>query len=89
MSDETAPQDGNVFHINVHSNDTADYIARMAYAMAVHNGHAVQAKKPTLTDAEREAIEAAARIVDEYDDEMDGFPSGAAATLRRLLERLG
>jgi hypothetical protein len=43
----------------------------------------------TLTDEERAAIEAAARIVDEYDDEMDGFPSGAAATLRRLLERLG
>ena len=42
-----------------------------------------------LTGAEWEAIEAAARIVDEYDDEMDGFPSGAAATLRRLLERLG
>ena len=42
-----------------------------------------------LTDEEREAVEAAARIVDEYDDEMDGFPSGAAATLRRLLERLG
>jgi len=42
----------------------------------------------TLTDAEREAIEAAARIIDGYDEEMDGFPSGAAATLRRLLERL-
>lgn len=42
-----------------------------------------------LTHAEREAIEAAARIIDAYEDEMDGFPSGAAATLRSLLERLG
>jgi hypothetical protein len=43
----------------------------------------------TLTDEEREAVEAAARIIDLYDDEMDGFSSGAAATLRGLLERLG
>jgi hypothetical protein len=43
---------------------------------------------PTLTDAEREAIEAAARIIDHYEDEMDGFSSGAAAILRNLLERL-
>jgi hypothetical protein len=42
----------------------------------------------TLTDEEREAVEAAARIIDGYDEEMDGFPSGAAATLRALLERL-
>lgn len=42
----------------------------------------------TLTDEEREAIEAAAKIVDAYDEEMDGFSSGAAATLRGLLERL-
>lgn len=41
-----------------------------------------------LTDAEREALEAAARIIDAYEEEMDGFPSGAAATLRGLLERL-
>jgi hypothetical protein len=41
----------------------------------------------TLTDAEREAVDAAARIIDGYDEEMDGFPSGAAATLRSLLER--
>lgn len=40
-----------------------------------------------LTDAEREAIDAAARIIDSWEDEMDGFPSGAAATLRGLLER--
>jgi hypothetical protein len=40
-----------------------------------------------LTAAEREAVEAAARIIDNYEDEMDGFPSGAAATLRGLLER--
>jgi hypothetical protein len=42
----------------------------------------------TLTDAEREAIEAAVQIIDAHDEEMDGFPSGAAATLRKLLERL-
>lgn len=41
-----------------------------------------------LTDAEREAVEAAARIIDAYDDDMDGFSSGAAATLRGLLERM-
>lgn len=41
-----------------------------------------------LTDAEREAIQAATRIIDAYDEEMDGFPSGAAATLRGLLARL-
>ena len=41
-----------------------------------------------LTDAEREAVEAAAKIIDAYDEEMDGFSSGAAATLRGLLERL-
>lgn len=41
-----------------------------------------------LTDAEREAVEAAARIIDAYEEEMDGFPSGAAATLRGLLERM-
>lgn len=42
-----------------------------------------------LTDAEREAVEAAARIIEAYEDEMDGFPSCAAATLRGLLARLG
>jgi hypothetical protein len=40
-----------------------------------------------LTDAERVAIDAAIRITDAYDDEMDGFSSGVAATLRGLLER--
>jgi hypothetical protein len=35
----------------------------------------------------REAIDAAIRITDAYDDEMDGFSSGVAATLRGLLER--
>lgn len=48
----------------------------------------IAASQPTLTDEEREAVEAAARIIDGYDEEMDGFPSGAAATLRKLLERL-
>ena len=42
-----------------------------------------------ITDAEREAIKAAARIIDAYEEEMDGFQSGAAARLRKLLERLG
>ena len=41
----------------------------------------------TLTDEEREAVEAAVRIIDRYEEDMDGFPSGAAATLRGLLER--
>lgn len=40
-----------------------------------------------LTADERLAIEAAVRIIDFYEDEMDGFASGAAATLRGLLER--
>ena len=40
-----------------------------------------------MTDAEREAVEAAARIIDAYEEEMDGFQSGAAATLRGLLAR--
>jgi hypothetical protein len=42
-----------------------------------------------LTDAEREAVTAAVRIIDAYDEEMDGFSSHAAATLRGLLERMG
>lgn len=46
-------------------------------------------RSPALTDAEREAVEAAIRIIDAHDEEMDGFPSGAATTLRKLLERLG
>ena len=41
----------------------------------------------TLTDAEREAVEAAVGIIDRYEEDMDGFQSGAAATLRGLLER--
>lgn len=40
-----------------------------------------------LTDEEREAVEAAVGIIDRYEEDMDGFPSGAAATLRGLLER--
>ena len=40
-----------------------------------------------LTDAEREAVEAAARIINAYEEEMDGFQSGAAAILRGLLAR--
>jgi hypothetical protein len=41
-----------------------------------------------LTDKEREALEAAIRIIDAHDEEMDGFPSGAATTLRAMLKRL-
>jgi hypothetical protein len=44
-------------------------------------------RKPTLTAGEREAIQAAAQIIDAYDEEMDGFPSGAAKVLRGLLAR--
>lgn len=33
------------------------------------------------------AVEAAARIIDAYEEEMDGLPSGAVARLRNLLER--
>ena len=40
-----------------------------------------------LTDVEREAIEAAVRIIDAYEEEMDGFSSGAVAALRGLLDR--
>ena len=58
---------------------------------AVSIGSAMLAKQtpqPTLTAEEREAVEAAARIIDHYEDEIDGLSSGAAATLRKLLERL-
>ena len=41
-----------------------------------------------LTAEERVAISAAVRIVETHDEEMDGFPSGAAYHLRKLLERL-
>lgn len=44
--------------------------------------------KPTLTDEEREAVEAAVKCADLYDEEMDGFASGVSKTLRKLLERL-
>ncbi len=45
-------------------------------------------RKPTLTAGEREAIEAAIKCADLYDEEMDGFASGVSATLRGLLGRL-
>jgi len=44
-------------------------------------------ERARLTDAEREAITAAMRLIDGYEEEMDGFSSGAAATLRGLLDR--
>ena len=56
--------------------------------LSVQGGNVIVTMDATLTDEERAAVEAAARIIDGYDEEMDGFPSGAAATLRGLLERL-
>jgi hypothetical protein len=41
-----------------------------------------------LTDAEREAIKAAAIAAEHYDEDMDGIDSGVGRTLRALLERL-
>lgn len=57
--------------------------------LSVQGGNVTVTVDATLTDAEREAVEAAARIIDSYEEEMDGFPSGASATLRGLLVRLG
>jgi len=51
-------------------------------------GQHSEIERLTLTYEEREAVEAAARIIDHYEDEIDGLSSGAAATLRKLLERL-
>lgn len=45
-------------------------------------------RSPTITDEEREAVEAAVKCADLYDEEMDGFASGVSKTLRKLLERL-
>ena len=45
------------------------------------------APPPKLTNAEKQAIEAAVRIIDANEEEMDGFSSGAARTLRELLAR--
>lgn len=50
-------------------------------------GSSCFAARPVLTSDEQQAIEAAARIIDAYDEEMDGFASGAAETLRALLAR--
>jgi hypothetical protein len=72
--------------VSAGSHNTAMATARLS---AANTWLQEEIKRLRLTDAEREAIEAAARIVDEYEEEMDGFPSGASATLRRLLERLG
>jgi hypothetical protein len=41
----------------------------------------------TLNNEERLAIEAAMQIIESYDEDIDGFASGAAATLRSLLEK--
>lgn len=56
--------------------------------LSVCDGNVIVEMDATLTDDEREAVEAAARIIDAYDEEMDGFSSGAAATLRKLLARI-
>jgi hypothetical protein len=57
--------------------------------LSVCEGKVIVTMDATLTVEERAAVEAAARIIDGYDEEMDGFSSGAAATLRGLLDRLG
>lgn len=50
---------------------------------------AMERDRMRLTEDERWAIEAAAKIAGEYDDEMDGMDSGVGRTLRSILERLG
>ncbi len=65
-------------------------LARLAdqnATFSVIGGNMIVDVDAQLTEAERVAIDAAIRITDAYDDEMDGFPSGVAATLRGLLER--
>jgi hypothetical protein len=97
MTDETLRGDLEIARLRLQAAHAEAELLRTAIrrladqdaTLSVCNGNVTVTMDGTLTDAEREAIEAAARIVDEYEEEMDGFPSGAAATLRRLLERLG
>jgi hypothetical protein len=97
MTDETLRGDLEIARLRLQAAHAEAELLRTAIrrladqdaTLSVCNGNVTVTMDGTLTDAEREAIEAAALIVDEYEEEMDGFPSGAAATLRRLLERLG
>ncbi len=97
MTDETLRGDLEIARLRLQAAHAEAELLRTAIrrladqdaTLSACDGNVTVTMDGTLTDAEREAIEAAARIVDEYDDEMDGFPSGAAATLRRLLEKLG
>ena len=74
---EHVPIDGGKILVNLHKRSDE------------MNAAAAEIDRLRLTDDERVAIEAAARIIDAYDEAMDGFSSGAAATLRGLLDRLG
>jgi hypothetical protein len=97
MTDETLRGDLEIARLRLQAAHAEAELLRTAIrrladqdaTLSACDGNVTVTMDGTLTDAEREAIEAAARIVDEYEEEMDGFPSGAAATLRRLLERLG
>ena len=73
---EHVPIDGGKVLVNLHKR--ADEM----------NAAAAEIERLRLTDVERVAIESAAKIIDAYDEEMDGFSSGAAATLRGLLGRM-
>ena len=57
-------------------------------AVTGNHGFVPLYRSPTLTDAEREAIEWAAREADQWEDD-EPVPHQHAATLRGLLERLG
>lgn len=63
-------------------------LAEQDATLSVCDGNVTVTMDATLTADEREAIDSAARIIDAYEEEMDGFGSGASATLRGLLERL-
>ena len=63
-------------------------VTRVAEVLEENGRLRAEIARMRITDAEREAVTAAVRIIDNYEDEMDGFSSHAAATLRGLLERL-
>jgi hypothetical protein len=62
-------------------------VTRVAEVLEENGRLRAEIARMRFTDAEREAVTAAVRIIDNYEDEMDGFSSHAAATLRGLLER--
>ena len=81
-----------VYDLRTENKQLKEAIRRLAdqdATLSVQGGNVIVEMDATLTDAEREAVEAAAKIIDAYEEEMDGFPSGAAAALRGLLERTG